>query len=90
MEVIQAIAPRMGAMQQGFWWEFIARAQRMGYSIKELPVHHRKRAAGVTQVYRMRKLPGIGLRHFCALFQILRETAQQRKTVSYYRPDQAA
>ena len=90
MEVIQAIAPRMGAMQQGFWWEFIARAQRMGYSIKELPVHHRKRAAGVTQVYRMRKLPGIGLRHFFALFRILRETAPQRKTVSYYRPDRAA
>ena len=73
-EVIQTIAPRMGAMQQGFWWEFAARAHLHGYSIKELPVHHRARAAGETQVYRLRKLPGIGYRHFMALFQILRES----------------
>jgi dolichol-phosphate mannosyltransferase len=73
-EVIQSIAPQMGAMQQGFWWEFVARAHLNGYSIKELPVHHRDRAAGVTQVYRLRRIPGIGYRHFMALFQILRES----------------
>ncbi len=75
LEVIQAIAPHMGAMQQGFWWEFIARAHRMGYKVLELPITHRKRAAGVTQVYKLKKLPGIGYSHFLALFQILRETA---------------
>ena len=64
----------MGAMRQGFWWEFIARVHRHNYSILELPVGHRERAAGVTQVYRLRKLPGIGFLHFMALFQILRET----------------
>jgi dolichol-phosphate mannosyltransferase len=74
IDVIRSIAPCMGAMREGFWWEFVARAYRMGYSIKELPVAHRKRAAGVTQVYRLRKLPAIGYRHTLALFQILRET----------------
>lgn len=73
-EVIESIAPQMGAMREGFWWEFMARVHRRGYRILEYPVHHRDRAAGVTQVYRLKKLPGIGWRHFLALFQILSET----------------
>jgi dolichol-phosphate mannosyltransferase len=74
LRVIHEVAPRMGAMQQGYWWEFMARVHRMHFSIREFPVNHRDRAAGVTQVYRLNKLPGIGYRHFMALFQILRET----------------
>ena len=73
-DVIADLAPRMGAMEQGFWWEFMARAHRLKYSIREFPVRHRDRAAGVTQVYRLKKLPGIGYRHFVALFRILQET----------------
>ncbi len=73
-EVVEELCPRMGAMQEGFWWEFTARAQRLGYSLHELPVHHRDRAAGVTQIYRLKKLPGIGYRHIVALFKILAET----------------
>ena len=72
-EVIQRIAPRMGAMREGFWWEFTARAHRLRYSIREFPVHHRNRVGGETQVYRLGKLPGIGFRHFRALFTILSE-----------------
>ena len=73
-DVIENIARKMGAMREGFWWEFSARVSRSGYTIREFPVHHRNRAAGVTQVYRLGKLPGIGYKHFVALFQILRET----------------
>jgi hypothetical protein len=61
-------------MQQGFWWEFMARVHRRGYSILELPVQHRERIAGETQVYKLRKLPGIGWRHFVALFKIWFQT----------------
>jgi dolichol-phosphate mannosyltransferase len=68
------ISPRLGAMQQGFWWEFVARAHTMGYSILETPVRHRLRAAGVTQVYKWRKMPGIFFRHVAALFVILAES----------------
>jgi dolichol-phosphate mannosyltransferase len=74
LSVVGDLASRMGAMEQGFWWEFMARVHRLNYSIREFPVKHRDRAAGVTQVYRLKKLPGIGYRHFMALFQILRET----------------
>jgi dolichol-phosphate mannosyltransferase len=77
-EVIHDIAAGMGAMPEGFWWEFSARVSRLGYTIQEFPVHHRRRAAGVTQVYRLRKLPGIGYRHFLALFRIFRETRAGR------------
>ena len=73
-EVILDLAAQMGAMEQGYWWEFMARVSRLGYSILEFPVVHRDRAAGETQVYKLRKLPGIGYKHFKALFQILRET----------------
>ena len=68
------LTDELGAMQQGFWWEFVARATRRGYKLKELPVNHRLRLAGVTQVYRWRTMPGIFLRHFAAIFRIWLET----------------
>jgi glycosyltransferase involved in cell wall biosynthesis len=64
----------LGAMQQGFWWEFVGRVHRRGYTIKELPVHHRLRTAGVTQVYHWRKMPGIFFQHVAAIFRIWTET----------------
>ncbi len=73
-ELIERLVPELGAMQEGFWWEFVARTHRRGYTIKELPVHHRQRAGGATQVYKYRKMPGIFFRHFLALFKIWRQT----------------
>jgi dolichol-phosphate mannosyltransferase len=72
--VVDQLVDELGAMQQGFWWEFVARVHRHGFSIQELPVNHRLRSAGTTQVYKFRKLPGIGWRHFIALFKIWFET----------------
>ena len=72
--VVRKIAPEMGEMLQGFWWEFIARVYRRGFSVKELPVHHRLRKAGTTQVYKPGKLAGIGYHHFIALFRIWAQT----------------
>jgi dolichol-phosphate mannosyltransferase len=73
-EVVDQLVDELGAMQQGFWWEFVARVHRHGFSIQELPVNHRLRSAGTTQVYKFRKLPGIGWRHFLALFKIWSQT----------------
>jgi len=70
----------LGAMKQGFWWEFVARVHRRGYTLKELPVHHRLRKAGVTQVYQWSKMPGIFLRHVRAIFRIWAETRVPVKT----------
>ena len=68
----------LGAMQQGFWWEFVARAYRRGLRIRELPVNHRQRAAGVTQVYHWRKMPAIFLKHVVAIFHVWVEPRQSK------------
>lgn len=73
-QVIEILAVEIERMQQGFWWEFTARAYLHGFKIKEIPVNHRVRFAGKTQVYHLKKMPGIGLRHFLALFQIRFQT----------------
>ena len=73
-KVVDQLVAELGAMQQGFWWEFVARVHRRGFSMQELPVNHRLRSAGTTQVYKLRKLPGIGWRHFLALFKIWSQT----------------
>jgi hypothetical protein len=65
-------------MQQGFWWEFVARVHRSGYRIVELPVNHRRRASGATQVYKWTKMPGIFFRHVSALFRIRAETSKDK------------
>ena len=76
-EVYQRLVGELGSMSQGFWWEFVARAHRRGFSMKELPINHRLRAGGVTQVYKYRKMPGIFLRHMWAIFEIWWQTRRR-------------
>ena len=64
---------KVGVLKQGFWWEFNARANALGLSIKEVPVAHRVRAAGETQVYKPSKVPGIAYGHICGLFTLRAE-----------------
>jgi glycosyltransferase involved in cell wall biosynthesis len=73
-QVIARLVNELGEMKQGFWWEFVARTYRRGFSIKEIPVNHRLRSAGTTQVYKINKMPGIFMRHFIALFKIWSQT----------------
>jgi dolichol-phosphate mannosyltransferase len=68
--IVKKLAGKMAEMQQGFWWEFTARVFETGYKFLELPIHHRERTAGKTQVYHLKKMPGIGIRHFLALIKI--------------------
>jgi len=72
--VAKLMARELGEMKEGFWWEFVARAVRHGFTLHELPVHHQLRSAGVTQVYKWSKMPGIFFRHVAALFTIWRQT----------------
>ena len=72
--VAQTLAAELGAMQEGFWWEFVARAHRRGFTIREFGVNHCVRSSGETQVYKWRKMPGIFFRHVAALPKIWNET----------------
>jgi dolichol-phosphate mannosyltransferase len=88
--VAKVLAKELGSMKEGFWWEFVARAHRHGFKIRELPIHHRLRAAGVTQVYKWRKMPEIFLRHLMALWTIWNQTRSSKQlpsaTVGSARP----
>ncbi len=72
--VIQQLTPDLGILSQGFWWEFVARVWSHGYSIEEIPITHRLRAAGQTQVYRLNKLPRIGWTHVTGLIRIWQDS----------------
>jgi glycosyltransferase involved in cell wall biosynthesis len=72
--VIESLVPELGEMNQGFWWEFIARVHRRRFSLREIPIRHRSRSTGKTQVYRLSRLPVIGCTHFVALFRIWFQT----------------
>lgn len=72
--VIDDVAPTMGSMQEGFWWEFSARVCLSEYKTTEIKINHRNRLFGKTQVYKLNKVPGIGFKHFLALFKISKRT----------------
>ena len=62
-----------GILNQGFWWEFMARATAAKLRITEIPVTHRPRSAGTTQVYRLPALPRIAYDHLLSLVALKRE-----------------
>lgn len=68
-----------GILRQGFWWEFNARAQAAGLKIREVPVTHRKRTAGSTQVYKINRIPAIAIEHLRGLLVLRRELRQRHQ-----------
>jgi dolichol-phosphate mannosyltransferase len=79
--VASEFAGELGLMPQGLWWEFVARVHRRGYRIQELPVRHRFRSAGASQVFRWHKMPGIFIRHVSAIFRVWAQTRRPRADV---------
>jgi len=80
--IARQLAGQLGEMQQGFWWEFVARVHRAGCTLVEIPVKHRLRAAGVSQVYKVGKMPGIFVRHVAAIFRIASQTSGAAKPLA--------
>ena len=77
-ESVRRLIPAEIGMNEGFWWEYRARAWASGYRIVQVPINHRRRKAGVTQVYRPGKLFGIGWRHFAAMARLRSELSGRR------------
>ena len=71
---LDRLIPELGVLDPGVWWEFTARAYRKGLSLLEVQIHHRRRRSGATQVFKWRKMPGIGLAHAVGLLKIWRQT----------------
>jgi glycosyltransferase involved in cell wall biosynthesis len=74
----EILSGNVGILKQGFWWEFLARAVGAKLRIVELPVRHRVRSAGVTQVYRPTKVPRIAAEHLIGLCHLRRELNARR------------
>ena len=72
------LSGNVGILNQGFWWEFVARAVAAKLRIVETPVRHRARASGVTHVYRPTKLPRIAAEHLFGLYRLRRELDARR------------
>jgi len=57
----------------GFWWEFQWRIENLGLSTIEIPVEHRSRVVGKTQVYSLKRLPQIVKSHLIGLLALRKE-----------------
>ncbi len=75
----KALRGNPGILKQGFWWEFMARCVNCGFRIKELPVAHRARAAGETQVYKPTKVPRIAYEHLLGLRKLKAELREIKR-----------
>jgi glycosyltransferase involved in cell wall biosynthesis len=71
--LLRVLEGNVGILKEGFWWEFFARARARHLSIRQVPVRHRARTAGVTVVYRPLKVPGIAWSHLRGLARLKRE-----------------
>lgn len=77
--IADRLGPQLGTMKEGFWWEFVARAHLLGFTITEIPVNHQLRSAGKTQVYGWKKMPGIFLRHVAGVWMIKKQLKSERR-----------
>jgi glycosyltransferase involved in cell wall biosynthesis len=73
LEDIQFLAQTTPHLSFGFWWEFQTRIHKRGIGVIEVPVNHRVRAAGETQVYALKKIPKIVYTHLIGLYKLRKE-----------------
>jgi glycosyltransferase involved in cell wall biosynthesis len=76
--VVECLPADHPVLDQGFWWEFVARVSGHALRIEEVPVRHRVRAAGTTKVYTWKTIPGIARSHLAGLARIRREVRMAR------------
>jgi glycosyltransferase involved in cell wall biosynthesis len=72
--LLRVLTGNLGILKQGFWWEFNARAAVAGVKSRQVPVAHRVRAAGQTQVYRPMSVPRIAAAHLIGLWKLRIDT----------------
>jgi glycosyltransferase involved in cell wall biosynthesis len=61
------VKPRLS---YGFWWEFQMRIAAARLNIVEIPISHRKRLLGTTQVYNLTRMPKIISTHLSGLVKL--------------------
>lgn len=61
---------QLSFLKEGFWWGFVGTCIRRGINLYELPINHRERFAGDTQVYHLKKIPSIAIRNLVGLIRL--------------------
>ncbi len=74
--IVDDLSGRLGILTHGLWWEFVGRVSSRGYPIVEIPIKHRARTAGATQIFTLQRLPGIAWTHTRGLLRVWRECQQ--------------
>lgn len=59
-------------LREGFWWGFVGACFKLRLSIYEIPINHRRRFQGNTQVYHLAKIPKIALTNVFGLIKLKR------------------
>lgn len=77
-DVAREIAKEFRYMGESFWTEFTIRACRNGVRFVEVPVTHRKRLRGDTNVYKSDKLFGIIFSQLRGMFMLWKEIGSKR------------
>lgn len=81
-----ALAPLLdedlGLLPQGFWWEFAARTTALGLVTRQVPVNHRARSSGRSQVYKPATVPRIVIDQFAGLARLRRTMVPARRSVT--------
>lgn len=57
-------------LKEGFWWGFIGAAVKNNLSIYEIPINHKVRLSGGTQVYLFKKIPKIAFYNLLGLIKL--------------------
>jgi len=60
----------LNLLREGFWWGFMACCVKNNLTIYEIPISHRKRIKGDTQIYHLKEIPAIALRNMIGLFRL--------------------
>ncbi len=67
---IQPYISYLRYLQEGFWWGFIGMCVKKNIALWELPINHRKRLKGDTQVFKTNKIFDIALRNIVGLYKL--------------------
>jgi len=54
-------------LREGFWWGFIGMCMKKDLMVREIPIRHRPRFNGNTQVYTINKIPAIAVKNIIGL-----------------------
>ncbi|MEM3703176.1 MAG: glycosyltransferase family 2 protein [Candidatus Bathyarchaeia archaeon] len=69
-KVAKEIASEFKYMNESFWTEFTIRAYKRGFSVTEIPVAHKSRKHGSTNVYKPKKLLKIVFSQFKGMLKL--------------------